>query len=577
MKKEKPNRIKLRVLMVGIAFSLFFTTIAVRAMYLQLYRGPWLSEKAANQYARPVTTQGLRGNIFDANLGKMAISIDVTSVGAHPGQIGDITNTAKFLAEHLSLNKEKIFKQLSSKNQFIWVERHISPKEYQTIASLNLKGIVFTTERSRFYPHKFLAGQLIGFTGIDNRGLEGIEFNYNHYLKGKTSESMVVEDALGRWLDGDSWNHGFDGNNLILTIDKKVQYMAETALAEVIREFGGKSGIAVVMSPKTGAILALAHYPFFNPNAFKDFKASDWRNRAITDPYEPGSTMKIFSAAAALESEKFGPHSIFFCENGVYRIGRNVIHDTTPHAWLSLQQILKYSSNIGAVKVSESIGAEKLFETLRNFGFGEKTGIDCPGESSGRLSPFYHWSKIDTAAIAFGQGLSVTAIQLITAVCAIANDGILMRPYVVAAITDQDGSLVKKFGPHRIRRAVSIETAQVVKRIMATVMEEGGTGIHGAVDGYKVCGKTGTAQKIGDDATYVPNKYVASFIGFAPAKNPEAAVLVIVDEPRKVHYGGVVAAPAFKTITSQLLHYLNIPPDGSIDRVTTSSNRSVRG
>jgi cell division protein FtsI (penicillin-binding protein 3) len=577
MKKEKPDSIRFRIVIIGITFSLFFMGIAIRAMYLQVYRGSWLSEKAANQYTKTVTTKGHRGIIFDANLGKMAISIDVTSVGAHPKQIENVENTATRLSECLALNQHKLLKELSTHDRFIWVKRHITPKAYEAIKSLNLKGIVFTTEQSRFYPHKFLAGQILGFTGIDNRGLEGIEFNYDYYLKGKTSTSIVIEDALGRWFGGDSWNHEHNGNNLILTIDRKIQYITETALVQAIEEYRGKSGIAIVMAPETGAVLALAHYPFFNPNAFKDFNASDWRNRAITDPYEPGSTMKIFSAAAALESGKLGPHSIFFCENGVYQIGINTIHDTTPHAWLSLQQILKYSSNIGAAKVIESIGAEKLFETLRNFGFGEKTGIDCPGESSGRLSPFYHWAQIDTAAIAFGQGISVTAIQLITAACAIANDGILMRPYVVEAITDTNGMIVKKFGPHRIRRAISTETARVVKRIMATVMQEDGTGVRGAVDGYTVCGKTGTSQKIGENGAYVRDRYVASFIGFAPAKNPAAAVLVIVDEPQKKYYGGIVAAPAFKAITSQLVHYLNIPPDGSTDRVTASVNKRSRG
>ncbi len=338
-----------------------------------------------------------------------------------------------------------------------------------------------------------------------------------------------------------------------------IQYLTERALEEASVKFNAKSGMAIVMSPKTGAILAVAHYPFFNPNSFGEFDQNLWRNRSITDPFEPGSTMKIFSACAAIESGGCSPNAIFFCENGKYRIGKNVVRDTHPHGWLSLQQIIKFSSNIGTIKVSEMIGPEHIYKTFRNFGFGEKTGIDCPGETSGCLSHYNRWAKIDAGAIAFGQGVSVSALQLITAASAIANDGILMAPYIVQAITDQNGRLIKSSSPRMVRRVVSLETARTVKKIMASVTTEGGTGVNAALEGYSVCGKTGTAQKIDEKRTYSDEKYIASFLGFIPAEDPEITVLVVIDEPQGKHYGSIVAAPAFKRIAHETVNYMNIP------------------
>jgi cell division protein FtsI (penicillin-binding protein 3) len=366
------------------------------------------------------------------------------------------------------------------------------------------------------------------------------------------------------------WDVHHDGFNVILNIDRSIQYFTEKALEKAVTAHRAKSGMALVMSPKTGAILALALYPSFNPNNFREFDRQTWRNRAITDPFEPGSTLKVFSAAAALESGKCTSHTIFFCENGSYRIGKNVVHDTHDHGWLSLQQIVKVSSNIGAVKIAETIGPKGLYDTLINFGFGIKTGIDCPGETAGSLASYNRWTRIDTGAIAFGQGISVSAIQLITAVSAIANDGILMKPFLVQAITDQKGAILKSFRPQVVRRAVSEETARAVRQIMGTVVEKNGTGTQAALKGYKVCGKTGTAQKVSKKGGYASGKYVSSFVGFAPRDNPAAAVLVVVDEPRKAVYGGLVAAPAFKEIMLQTLNYINVAPGKPAGRLTAS-------
>jgi len=315
------------------------------------------------------------------------------------------------------------------------------------------------------------------------------------------------------------------------------------------------------MEPSSGAILALAHYPFFNPNDYRNFSKEALRNRSITDPFEPGSTMKIFTAAAAIESGVATPDTAFFCENGDYRIGRYTIHDTHPHATLTLSQIVKVSSNIGAIKVAETVGSQSLYETLRRFGFGEKTGIDCPGETSGALAPWERWTRVDGATIAFGQGLSMSALQLITAASSLANGGKVMKPYLVQAITDSNGRLIESFKPKVVRQAVTPETARTVVEMMKGVVGEGGTGTAAALDRYTVCGKTGTAQKVDASGQYAKGKYVSSFIGFVPADAPSVVILVVIDEPQKAHYGGVVAAPAFKKIAQETLEYLATPPE----------------
>jgi cell division protein FtsI (penicillin-binding protein 3) len=582
MRTKDTSKIKVRVLVVGIVFCICFTAIVARAVHLHLFKGPWLSQKADGQVKRSVQFLGERGVIFDANMGKMALSIDVTSIGAHPKQIKDVANTARNLAKVLCIDRNDLAKKLSSNTSFIWIERHVPPKKVEAVEALKLEGVVFKSERSRFYPYKTMAAQIIGFSGVDGRGLEGVEFFYDRALEGQHAQFKVIRDAKGRGLGleiDEKSDHA--GKNVILTIDGRIQYIAETALAEAVIQNGAKNGIAVVMSPKTGAILAMAHYPLINPNTYNQFAKDKWRNRAITDPYEPGSTLKIFSAAAAIESGVSGPHSIYYCENGAYRIGRNVVHDTRPHQWLSLEQIIQVSSNIGTVKLSENIGTKNLYNTLKNFGFGERTGIDCPGETPGLLSPYQRWTKIDNAAIAFGQGISVSAIQLATAVSAIANDGILMKPYVVQAITDKNGGIVEKFNPHPVRRAISSETAEAVRKMMEKVTEKGGTGTKAAISGYKVGGKTGTAQKIDENGTYSQGKYVSSFVGFVPAENPEATILVMIDEPQKdhygSHYGGVAAAPVFKKIALQTLNLMNIPPDGKKEHLTADRQGEVKG
>lgn len=562
MNPKEKKYLRFRVVTIGIFFGLFLGVICAKAAYLQIYRGSWLSQLAADQYEASVKTSGKRGTIYDRKMSELAVSIQVTSIAAYPARLGDPAKTATALAKPLHLDRSSLQRSLKSKKTFVWVKRQATPREVEKIKELNLGGIGFVPEYNRFYPKKTLAAQVIGFTGIDGAGLEGLEHFYDQSLKGAETEYTCLRDALGkRFVSNGSNMQDFSGKNLILTIDQTVQFIAERTLEDTVTEFDADSGIAIVMEPKSGALLAIAQYPFFNPNAYREFKSANWRNRAIADAIEPGSTLKIFSATSAIESGDSSPNTIFFCENGAYRIGRKIVRDVSAHGWLSLQQIVKYSSNIGAIKISEIVGAKHLFNTLRDFGFGAKTGIDCPGESPGSLSNYRHWTRMDTSAISFGHGMAASPLQLVTAVSAIANNGVLMKPYLVAAVTDQNNQTVQSSAPHVVRRVVSESTARKISTILKTVVAEGGTGTHAALQGFSVGGKTGTAKKIGPDGTYSDNDYIASFVGFTPVDNPAITVLVIINEPRKQYYGGVVAAPAFRRIAQETLNYLNVHPD----------------
>ncbi len=578
MRPRDPGKyVRMRTTMVGVAIALGLVIIGVKAVHIQVFQGKWLSQKAASQYESSQVSQGKRGTIFDAKMRKLAVSIDVTSIGAQTGSVKDKGMTAVALAGALKMNIRTLRKKLAPDKTFVWIKRHVTPKETLAVRKLELAGIQFVDERSRFYPYKTLAAQVLGFSGIDGNGLEGIEYYFDKKLKGAEGRVTVIRDALGRGFDSEQGRFSRTrGQNLVLTIDRRIQFITEKAIEEAVLKYSARSGLAVVMAPKTGAVLAMANYPLFNPNNYRKFKRGLWRNRSITDSFEPGSTMKIFSVAAAIEQGNHSATSIFYCENGNYRIGRNTVHDTKKHGWLTVQQIVKYSSNIGAVKIGEVIGSEALDQTLRGFGFGSKTGIDCPGETTGSLAPFRKWTKIDAGTIAFGQGISVSALQLVSATAAIANDGVLMKPYLVQAVTDQNGRLLKSNSPRAIRRVVSTQTARTVARMMQTVVTEGGTGTNAALDGYTSGGKTGTAQKIGEDGRYAKGRYIASFVGFAPVENPKVAILVLVDEPKKFHYGGTVAAPAFKKIAHGTLDYMNVPPKNDADSFVNLRKKEAR-
>lgn len=580
-RSKKPQRHAIRAAVVGVLFMFWLALVGARAGYLQLYQGTWLSDKAAGQYEQEQSLRGKRGTIYDRNHQAMAVSIETTSVAAYPPLFKNEQKhkAAVAIAKALHLKTADIKALLSAKPSFVWLKRQATPKEVAAVKALNYKGIDYLSEHARFYPNTTLAAQVLGFVGIDGHGLEGLEFYYDDALKGRDQKFTLLKDALGRRFDVDTRLAADDqaGKNLILTIDSHIQYITEQALADAVNQHQALSGIAIVMEPRTGAILALANYPFFNPNSFGKYHRSVWRNRAITDTFEPGSTMKVFSAAAALEHGIASPSTIFFCENGRYTVGSHPIHDTKSHGWLSLQQIVKFSSNIGTVKLAEQIGRQMLFEQLSGFGFGAPTLIDCPGETGGSLSHYKRWTPVDTGTIAFGQGIAVTALQLISAASALANDGWMMQPHLLQAITGADGTPVHTVAPKPLRQVVSAETAATMRRIMRTVITEGGTGIQADIDGYSVCGKTGTAQKLAQYGGYADDRYVASFLGLVPTQHPALAILVVVDEPKDTNYGGIVAAPAFRRIAQETLGYLNIMPDKDWNKYRVSTVSNVNG
>jgi cell division protein FtsI (penicillin-binding protein 3) len=541
-----------------------FIVIGARAFQLHVLDGEQLQSKAADRYTREFDNKPKRGTIYDRNHAELALSVDVPSICAYPPKIESPEETATALARVLKVKQAPLRRKLASKRGFIWVKRHAVPAEVSAVEALNIDGVDFVTESRRYYPMKSLAAQVIGFCNVDGKGLEGLEFYYNGFLEGRETSVTVLRDALGRnFTEEEPSFLGTPGYNLILNIDKNVQYIAEQALSEGVRAARARTGTALVVDPGTGAVLAVAHVPQFNPNAFSRYGRERWRNRAITDTFEPGSTFKILLAASALESGVCAPSSQFYCEEGTYRIGRKIVHDVHPHESLSLADILKYSSNIGATKVGKEVGPAYLHHKFTEFGIGAKLGVDCPGEASGSLLPVRRWTEIDAAAICFGQGVSLSALQLAAAVSAVANGGLLMKPYLVKEITDVRGRTITSFEPTSIRQVISPETARRVTRMMMRTVQEGGTGIEAAVEGYKVAGKTGTAQKADRvEGGYTDDKYIASFVGFAPAENPVITVLVIIDEPdKKEHYGGMVAAPVFRRIVRETLRYLKVPPE----------------
>ena len=562
------EKLKFRILVIRVALLLCLAGIGLRSFDIQILQGEELKKKAVNAYVRQITIQGDRGLILDRHLNKLGASIEAPNISADPTQIKDIRQTAGQLVNVLGGSRAHMEKKLSQEGRFVCLAARVSPAKAEEIKKLNITGIYTPANSKRFYPNRSLAAQVIGFTGKDDHGLEGLEFSYNDFLEGRTLKTQEFRDGQGTILDsGKNKRAGLKGDTVVLTLDKKIQFFSEQALEQAVKEHRGKSGMALVMQPATGELLAVAHYPEFNPNNYGDFSRSRYRNRAATDAFEPGSIMKVITVASAIE-RGMSAATIINCEKGSYRIGKSVIHDTHPHDYLTPGQIVQLSSNIGAAKIVQDMGPKAMHFYLDAFGFGAKTGINCPAESSGVLLPLNRWTSIDAVAMSFGQGMSVTAIQLISAVSAIANGGKLMKPLLVKKVLSSSGEVIKENTPQVIRQVICAKTAGIVKEMMASVVRQDGTGTRAAIPGYRVCGKTSTAQKAAKGKKgYSDSRFTAAFAGFAPQDNPALAILVVVDEPKRNHYGGIVAAPAFKDIMSRSFNYLNIAP--STDMVAT--------
>jgi cell division protein FtsI (penicillin-binding protein 3) len=508
-----------------------------------------------------------RGTIYDRKENELAVSIEVDSVYADPRKVVDVKRTANDFASILKMDREELRQRLKSRRSFEWIQRKISPREASEIKALQLPGICFLKENRRFYPNSQLAAHLIGFVGLDSKGLEGVEFQYDVSLNGKNNVWTTGRDALGREIVmGEPLFEKEDHHkNIFLTLDKHIQHVAEIELSRSVQKWRAKGGTVVAMDPLTGKILAMASYPSFNPNQFIQYPSKLWRNRAISDIFEPGSLFKTFLAAAALEEKVVGPSDSFFCENGSYAVYDRTIHDHSKYGWLTFQQIIKFSSNIGASKVGEKMGKERFYRYICAFGFGEKTRVDLPGEGKGIVHHPRYWAPVALDTISFGQGISVTGIQLVAALSAIANGGFLMKPYVVEKITNEKGEVSQSFQPEVVRRVISEETAKKVTALLKTTTEKGGTGEGAVPTGYEVAGKTGTAQKVEPLlGGYSEDRYTSGFMGFAPAEDSKIVLLVVIDEPRGSSYGGIVAAPVFQAIMEKVLPYLNVLPRGTL-------------
>ena len=553
--------LKVRIVTVLLIFLVLFIALLSRAFQLQVLSGQKLKNLAQKQHTTVLQLQPERGVIYDRNGEKLAASIMADSVCADPSKISDPVRTSRLIAEILNLDKATIFRKISELKNFCWLARRISPDQAANVESANIDGIFLIKEPKRFYPNGELAAHLLGFVGADASGLEGLEKKYDDVLKGKPEKLAWARDAKGKklFLRVEKDVAKVDESlNLVLTIDSRIQYLVETHLKDAVLTKGAKGGVAIVMDPKTGEILALANEAGFNPNNVNGLTPEKWRNLAITDYFDPGSTFKPFLVAGALEAKAVKESDTFYCENGSFAVADRTIHEANRqrHGRLAVPAILKYSSNIGAVKIAQKLGKEKFYEYIESFGFGTKTGIDLPGESTGLVRPVQNWTKVDAATIAFGQGVSVTAIQMITAMSAIANNGVLMKPYIVRGYADKKNRMIKMYAPQAMRKVVSPDVAKRLTNMLTEVVGAvDGTGKNARIVNVAVAGKTGTSQKF--DFTrhvYSSEKVKTSFMGFFPADNPQFAILVILDEPQRDKWGGVAAAPVFENIGEQILN-----------------------
>lgn len=567
--QPRPNNlavrwIRFRVLLVATGLLFGFLLLIARSFQIQFFQWEGWASVANKQIRRDLHFEARRGEIYDRNGQELAVSIELESLAANPRAIKDPEGTAKKLATVVAVPASRLGKKLRQHRAFVWLKHYLTPRQADAVRALGLEGIHFVKENRRYYPNLELAGHLLGFVGRDHIGLEGLEVAQDLLLSGEPGTYPGAKDARGQiiYTHGLPAESGPQAYSLRLTLDKRIQYIAERELQKTVTDYGAKGGMTVVTEPQSGEILAMAVFPSFNPNSFSSYGPAVWRNRAVTDAFEPGSTFKIFLIAAALEEALVHPDDLFYCENGKYKVMNHTIHDLKKFGWLSLAQILRFSSNIGAAKVSEKLGSSRFYHYIRSFGFGAPTELGLPGETNGLIRPPDQWTPVDLAAASFGQSLSVSATQLAMALGAVANDGLLMQPLLIKEVLDGQGRVVKQNHSRVVRRVISAATAERLKDLLADVLKPGGTGARAALAQYQAAGKTGTAQKSNHKSGgYEDDRYTASFVGFAPVTDPKILVVVVINEPQKGYYGGVVAAPAFRRIAQQTLHALQVPPE----------------
>ena len=546
-------------LVVGL-FGISFLAIMVRLTVVQVGQYTYWRDSAEAQYGRRITVSPVRGSIFDRRNNVLAASIPAPSIYAAPREVRQPGDTAQKIAGIFpSLSQSRLQQQLTSKASFVWLARQVSPEKVSALEALKLPGIHIKQETRRIYPRGVMAGSTIGYAGVDEQGLGGLERQYDNVLAAQPLRTTGTRDARGRTVSFDQDVHAGPprGSDLHLTLDMRMQHIAEKELAQQAEAIDARSGLVVIMDPYTGGILTLASYPFFNPNDYRNKAQRSWRrNRAVTDPVEPGSTFKVVAAAAALEEKTVDLDEVFFCEEGWTMRNNRVLRDHKPFEFLTFPEVMENSSNICMAKVNERVSSEQFYEYIKRFGFGEKSLVDLPAEHPGGIRHPKDWSALSHDSLTIGQEIMVTPMQMVTAFSAIANGGWLLRPRLVDRMVK--GDLEQTFKPERRRRILSQQTTNRLTSILVGVVERG-TGAQAALDGYLVAGKSGTAQKA-ENGRYSRSKVVVSFIGYAPAEAPRFVMLVMFDEPKKKRWGGSAAAPVFRRIAEQTLHHLQVPP-----------------
>lgn len=550
---------KKRAIILNTAIIFSFILVSLRLTDLMIVNHKRLSERATQQYMKVEDIQVRRGIIVDRRGRELALNLELESLYGDPDNLNLNKEDVKKLASLIEKEPRAILAKIPDEGRFTWIARKLAPETAEKIRALDIEGLGFMTEAKRFYPKGDLAPHILGFVGVDNQALEGVELKYDKFLKTTGGKVLLERDASGRTLSS-----GVDmeakGNNIVLTIDEVLQRLVEKELDKAMLQWRAAAASAIMMDPFTGEILALANRPAYDPNRGGNASDSEKRNRAITDCYEPGSTFKIIIGVGSLEEKLVKTETLFDVSRGGIEVGGKTIRDVHKYGVLTFKEVIQKSSNVGSIMVGMKLGKEKLYKYAKLLGIGEKTGIDLPGEVSGWMHPPERWSGTSLGAISIGQEVAVTPLQILRAYTAIANGGFLVRPYVVSKIISPNGQVLASFKDKEMKRVISGKTAETFKDILKSVTEEGGTGKGASVDGNPVAGKTGTAQMINPvTKRYSKEKYVSSFVGFVPADNPRFALIVVVYEPKGAIYGGAVAAPVFKDIANQALSYLDVP------------------
>ena len=566
-RQKNARRFVGRLTLVGVFFALVAASLIARAVQLQVFNREFLSQQADTRHLRTEAIAAHRGTITDRNGEPLAISTPVDSIWADPGELGPAVDRLPRLAKILELDSQALVRRVtrSLDKEFIYLKRHISPDKAQQVLSLGIPGINVQREYRRYYPAGEVTGHLVGFTDIDDAGLEGLELAFNHWLAGESGAKRVLKDRLGRSVENiESIRPAHHGKDLRTSIDLRIQYVAYRTLKASIQAYNAESGSIVLLDIHTGEVLAIANQPMYNPNDRSQYAADRYRNRAITDIFEPGSSIKPLIVAAALESGQYRPSSIIDTAPGYVIVGAKKIEDSRNLGRVSLTTILARSSNVGVTKLAMSLQPDQLWNTMTRFGLGSLTASGYPGESAGMLTPYEHWQPISQATLAYGYGVSMTPLQLAKAYALLGSNGIARPVTLVASKQPVEGE-----------RILAKDTALAVRRMLEEVVRPGGTGTKAAVTGYRIAGKTGTAWKFSAGG-YSQDKYISIFAGLAPASNPRLAAVVVIDEPGgELYYGSDVAAPVFANIIAESLRLLAVPPDALPARDPNSSMQAM--